>query len=230
MILNIETSTSVCSVSLSEKNKLIDQKISFKQNSHSKLLAIFIDQLLKKNKIKPKKLDAVSVSQGPGSYTGLRIGVSIAKAMAYSLNIKLIAIDTLQIITYELINNYQNILNNNTFLCPMIDARRDEVYTAFYDYKANKINKTSNLIIDKYSFSTPLQSKKIIFFGNGAPKCKKFIKHHNAIFIDNIVPLAQNMTIISYKKFIDEKFEDIAYFEPFYLKPFIATKAKNKLK
>jgi len=153
----------------------------------------------------------------------------MAKGLAYSLNIPLIAIDTLMIMSENIIQNHKNILNSNSILCPMIDARRMEVYTAFYSNENKKISETTNLIIDKHSFLTPLHSKKIIFFGDGAQKCKTEITHPNAIFIDEIVPLAKYMVEIAKTKFANSDFVDVAYFEPFYLKPFIATKPKNKL-
>lgn len=229
MILNIETSAEVCSIALSKDGKLIDKRESYEPNSHSRLLTIFIEDLFKTNKIDFKDLKAIAVSEGPGSYTGLRIGVSTAKGLAYSLGIPLIAIDTLQIMSQGVLSSGLDIENLNPVLCPMIDARRMEVYTAFYDIELNKISETTNLIIDKYSFQTPLQYRPIVFFGNGAEKCKKVITHPNAIFIDNINALAKNMISLSYEKFKNNNFVDVAYFEPFYLKPFIATVPKNKL-
>lgn len=229
MILNIETSKSTCSVTLSDGTKLISKKVSYENNSHSKLLAIFIDEILKEQKISPKQIVAFSVSEGPGSYTGLRIGTSTAKGMAYSLNKPLIAIDTLKIMCKNLLQKNPDLKNIDAILCPMIDARRMEVYTAFYNLDYSKISETTNLIIDENSFLTALHNKKIIFFGDGAEKCKTVIKHPNAIFIDDIYALAENMIEFSYEKFSNKNFEDLAYFEPFYLKPFIATTPKNKL-
>lgn len=149
--------------------------------------------------------------------------------MAFPLNIPLIAIDTLLIMAKNIIKNFSKLNNHNTILCPMIDARRMEVYTSFYDFESNKLSKTTNLIIDKNSFVEKLEKQKIIFFGDGAEKCKNVITHKNAIFIDNIFPIAQNMIEISEQKFNNKIFENVAYFEPFYLKPFITTVAKNKL-
>lgn len=230
MILNIETSTSVCSVTLSHDSKIISEKISYETNSHSRLLARFIDEIFIENNINPKELNAIAVSKGPGSYTGLRIGVSTAKGLAYSLEKPLIAVDTLQIMAENIISENKNLLTNNPILCPMIDARRMEVYTAFYDSENNKISETTNLIIDEHSFLTPLHSRQFIFFGDGAEKCKQKITHANAIFIDKIFPLAKYMVKFSENKFLNKEFVDLAYFEPFYLKPFIATKPKNMLK
>lgn len=230
MILNIETSANVCSVALSKDGKLIDTLESYEPNSHSRLLTLFIQEIVKKNGISFEDLKAIAVSEGPGSYTGLRIGVSTAKGLAYSLGIPMIAIDTLRIMCIGALSSGLDIETINPILCPMIDARRMEVYTAFYDSALNKISETSNLIIDKYSFQTPLQYRQIVFFGNGAEKCKDTITHPNAIFLDNIVALSKNMVKLSFEKFKNKVFVDVAYFEPFYLKPFIATVAKDKLK
>ena len=230
MILNIETSKSVCSVALSSEDKIIAQKVSYDNNSHSKVLATFIDEIFKEQNIKPQQLKAVAVSEGPGSYTGLRIGTSIAKGLAYSLNIPMIAIDTLKIMCVNLLENFNQEITSDIIFCPMIDARRMEVYTAFYDYQFNKISEISNLIIDELSFKTALQYKRMIFFGDGAEKCKSTIVHQNAVFVDKIFPLAENMIKLSLEKFNNNDFVDVAYFEPFYLKPFIATVPKDKLR
>ena len=229
MILHIETSGNVCSVALGKDGILTDSLVSYEPNAHSKVLANFIDDILKRNNIKPTDLQAIAISEGPGSYTGLRIGVSIAKGMAYSLDIPLIAIDTLMLMSVDFIQKHPEIIPQNPVLCPMIDARRMEVFTAFYDVELNKLSETTNMIIDEFSFQTPLQYRPIAFFGNGAEKCKKIITHGNALFFDNIFPLAKNMLTLAYQKFIDKNFVDVAYFEPFYLKPFIATTPKNKL-
>lgn len=229
LILNIETSTTVCSVVLAENEKIIAEKISFENNSHSRLLASFIDEIFLENNIEPTSLDAIAVSEGPGSYTGLRIGVSTAKGLAFALEKPLISIDTLQIMTIEAIKQRADLVEKQAVFCPMIDARRMEVYTAFYNFQADKISETTNMIIDEHSFLTPLHQKQFAFFGDGANKCKKEITHQNAIFIDAIFPLAKNMVSLALEKFNNQDFVDVAYFEPFYLKPFIATTPKNKL-
>ncbi len=229
MILHIETSGNVCSVALGKNGTLTDSLVSYEPNAHSKVLANFIDDILKRNNLKSADLQAIAISEGPGSYTGLRIGVSIAKGMAYSLDIPMIAVDTLMLMAVDFSKKHPEIISQNPVLCPMIDARRMEVFTAFYDIDLNKLSETSNMIIDEFSFQTPLQYRPIAFFGSGANKCKKVITHGNALFFDDIFPLAENMIDLAYQKFIDKNFVDVAYFEPFYLKPFIATIPKNKL-
>ncbi len=229
LILNIETSTNVCSASLSCKEKIIGEKVSYENNSHSKLLADFIDKLFKESDFSPQQLDAVSVSQGPGSYTGLRIGVSTAKGLSYALNKPLIAIDTLKIMSVVALKKAKELKIEDAILCPMIDARRMEVYSAFFDFDLVKTTETNNIIIDENSFLTSLQNKNVVFFGNGAEKCKNIITHSNSIYLDDIYPLSSAMVNLSMKKYEQKDFVDLAYFEPFYLKPFIATTPKNKL-
>ena len=198
-------------------------------NSHSKLLANFVQDILHTAKKEASELDAISVSEGPGSYTGLRIGVSIAKGIAYASNIPLIAIDTLQILVENALEKTPQLSNENVIFCPMIDAKRMEVYTAFYGSNAEKISETTNMIIDEHSFLTALNHKKIFFCGNGSQKCKNVIVHQHGIFLDDVYPLARNMTKLAIEKYTENNFVDTAYFEPFYLKPFIATTPKNQL-
>ncbi len=234
VILNIETSTNVCSVSLSENGKLIDYKESKEDKSHSTILTVFIDEMLKQNNISALQLDAVAVSKGPGSYTGLRIGVSVAKGICYAVDKPLIGIGTLQLMAWGVVNsNKLNSLNisdvENLWFCPMIDARRMEVYSAFYDFNNQQKVKVSADIIDENSYKKLLENRKIIFFGNGADKCKDIIKNRNAFFIDGVFPSAKDMTALSYQSFLDKKIEDTAYFEPFYLKDFVATVPKKNI-
>jgi len=227
-IINIETSTDVCSVSLCKDNKVVSLRENKEGLNHAKMLTLFVDELLKENKLDIKDLDAIGVSKGPGSYTGLRIGVSTAKGLCYGAQIPLIAIGTLQAMSVDAINKYNN-TEEDTWFCPMIDARRMEVFCAFYD-KNNKIQKDiSAEIIDEKSFEEILNNRKVVFFGNGAEKCKNSITHKNAIFIDNIQASAANMAALSNESFINKQFEDVAYFEPFYLKDFVATTPKKKI-
>lgn len=225
-ILNIETTTNVCSVSLSENGKLIGIKESDEKNNHSATLTIFITEVFKKNKISAKELAAVAISEGPGSYTGLRIGTSVAKGICYANNIPLISVDTLQALAF---GTKTDIIDNNLLLCPMIDARRMEVYFSFFDNKINKITQTDSIELKEETFKDKLKNQKIIFSGNGANKFKEIINSDNAIFIDNILTSAKNMVELSYNKYINKKFVDVAYFTPFYLKSFIAIKSKKNL-
>jgi len=178
-------------------------------------------------------LDAIAVSKGPGSYTGLRIGVSVAKGLCYALEIPLIGIGTIDamgIFTAQNLGQFSDIrLNENLLFCPMIDARRMEVYTALYNYKGERIKSVSAEIINADSFSNYLAKNKIFFFGNGAEKCKKQLTHPNTVFEGPLKASARFMQKLAEEKFKKNKFEDIAYFEPFYLKNFIATIPKNKL-
>ncbi len=223
LILNLETSTTVCSVSLAKGGKVLALKKTEEENSHSKILTIFIEDIFKENNIDIKTIDAVAVSKGPGSYTGLRIGVSAAKGIAYGLNIPLISINTLKIMVVRVLEENAKLKNDKSILfAPMIDARRMEVYTAFFNNNLEMKTDISADIIDESSYLGELSKHNIHFFGNGAPKCKETIISTNAHFIENIYPSADNMAPLSEKAFLNKDFEDVAYFEPFYLKDFIA--------
>lgn len=224
-ILFIESATSVCSVSLIDNNFNILSKFEDTEgNNHSEFLTYYIDKSIKKANLKPKDLSAVAVSEGPGSYTGLRIGVSAAKGLCYALNIPLIAISTLKSMAYGELDK----VDDNTLLCPMIDARRMEVYTTLFNNKMEQIIEIEPKIIDENSFKEYLDNKKIIFFGDGAEKCKKIITSKNAIFDDNFILSSTFMKIPAFEKFNNKEFENVAYFEPFYLKEFKAVKSKVK--
>lgn len=226
IILNLETSTNVCSVSLSENDQLIFKKADFNGMNHAALLSLFIQEgldLLKKDNKKP---NAVAVSAGPGSYTGLRIGVSTAKGLCYGFDIPLIAINTLELMAYGAINQ---IFDKNSIYCAMIDARRMEVYSVFVDSQGKIIREVSADIINESSYKDILEKQVVYFFGNGAEKCKPLLTHSNARFIENVYPLAENMLVLANKAYLEHKFEDVAYFEPFYLKEFQATTPKLKL-
>ncbi len=228
LILSLETSTKVCSVCLSENDNIIAKKELYEANSHATHLTVFIQELFEGlNDIYIKDIDAVAVSSGPGSYTGLRIGVSVAKGICYALNKPLIAITSLEALATAALDNEN--LNEETLICPMIDARRMEVYTALFDYNITLLNDITAEIIDENSFSKELAGKSIIFLGDGAAKCKDTILSENAIFIENKAPLASNMVKTAYKKFQNQEFEDVAYFEPFYLKDFVATTPKKNI-
>ncbi len=225
VILSIETSTSVCSVSLSKDGVCIAEKMDFEGPAHASLLNIFIQEMLDFASKNQLKLDAVAVSCGPGSYTGLRIGVSTAKGICFGLDIPLIGINTLEIMA----DTVKSQVEPNALLCPMIDARRMEVYAAFYNTKGECVKPTAADIIDENSYLDLLDKHAIYFFGNGADKCKNTITHMNANFISDIHPLAKNMAILAQAAFNKKKLEDVAYFEPFYLKEFVATTPKNKV-
>ena len=224
-ILHIETATQVCSCAISCNNELVFNRESFASQSHSTLLGVFVEEAIKFSREMNIKIHAVSVSSGPGSYTGLRIGVSEAKGLAYGLNAKLIAIPTLKIMASMVSKQ----IDQTMLLCPMIDARRMEVYTSVYDSSLNIIEPTTAKIIDQDSFMNLLPDNKIAFFGDGAIKCKDSITHPNAIFISDIHPIASSMIDLALAAYKEAKYEDVAYFEPFYLKDFVATKPKNVL-
>ena len=227
IILHIETSTNVCSVALSENTDCLFFKSNADGMNHAALLSVFIAEALEVLKSQGKSLSAVAVSSGPGSYTGLRIGVSTAKGLCYGLDIPLIAISTLEVLAAEAINSIENA--ENALFCPMIDARRMEVYAAFYDSAMNLKREISADIIDSESYSEILANQPVYFFGNGADKCKTTLTHANARFIENLVPLATNMIPIAVKAFNEQKFVDTAYFEPFYLKEFQTTTSPKQL-
>ncbi len=191
--------------------------------THAEKITLFIRDVLQNAEKKNFELDAVAVSSGPGSYTGLRIGMSVAKGLCYGLEIPLIAIPTLLSLSASIRNSQFAI--RNSILCPMLDARRMEVYCALYDEQLNELEKVSAKVIDESSFSEWLKENKIYFFGDGAAKCKPLLsKNNNAIFIDHIFPSASFMMLLSEQKFQREEFEDVALFEPFYLKEFMAKK------
>ena len=233
-ILNIETSTEVCSVNLAKNGKLLFEKESLEGLNHSELLTVFIEELFKENHLEMKNIDAVAVAKGPGSYTGLRIGVSVAKGLCYALEKPLIAISTLDAIGIFISQNSEQFNMEsedpkNLLFCPMIDARRMEVYTALYNSKGEQMEPVSAKIIDENSFSDTLKESKIAFFGNGAAKCAKALNHSNALFYGPLKASARFMVKLAEKKYNKKEFENVAYFEPFYLKNFVATVPKNKI-
>jgi tRNA threonylcarbamoyladenosine biosynthesis protein TsaB len=244
IILNIETATTVCSVSLAKDTELLSLKEINGDYSHAENLTLFIEDVCKQANVKLSDVDAIAVSKGPGSYTGLRIGVSTAKGLCYSLEKPLIAINTLQHLADGLPSHFTSRMSEQPqdvskfsfsisalpiLYCPMIDARRMEVYCALYDSAGNEIRQTTAKIIDEHSFSDLFEKNQLFFFGDGATKCKEVLsKNKNAIFIDNIVPSAKDMIRLSSKAFGEKQFEDVAYFEPFYLKDFVAGKKKGE--
>lgn len=222
IILNIETATKNCSVSLAKNGEVIAIKELNNGNySHAEVLHPFILEVLKEANMTSKKIDAVAVSKGPGSYTGLRIGVSAAKGLCFSFDKPLISIETLKSLACT-------ISIKKGFIVPMLDARRMEVYAAVFNKKKEQIRETEAEIIDKNSFSEYLEADKVFFLGDGASKCKEIITHKNAVFIDSKFPSAKEMAMSSYYKYKKNDTEDVAYFEPFYLKDFVAIPEKKK--
>ena len=224
IILNIETSSTNCSVSVSEEGRLIDfVEQNFEQYSHSKSLHVFIDKLFKKIEISLGDLTAVSISEGPGSYTGLRIGVSAAKGICFALDIPLIAIDTMYILA-------RKIECSKGYIVSAMDARRDEIYYSIFEYNKNKLPKriveTDSLILNSNSFHQFLKSSTVNFIGNSNEKIMNFIDHKNAIFSEFSLPSAKEMGILSHLKFIKKDFVDISEFQPKYLKEFGGKKLK----
>ena len=216
-ILNIETSTTNCSVSLFNDLELIDCIEENTQDySHSKSLHVFIDSVLKNSKLKPKDLSAISVSKGPGSYTGLRIGVASAKGLCFALDIPLISIETLKILSEN--------ISNKGIVIPCLDARRMEVYSAVFNNKNERIRNTRAEILNEDSFNKYLSVDEVYFIGNANKKIKEIIAHKNARFIDDVLPSSRQMGALSFNKFKNNQFEDLNNFEPLYLKDFIGTK------
>jgi len=225
IILHIETSTNVCSVALSENGACLFSKSNAEGMNHAALLSVFIAEALEVLKPTNRKPDAVAVSSGPGSYTGLRIGVSTAKGLCYGYDIPLISISTLEVLTAQALRTVKDA--GESLFCPMIDARRMEVYAAVYNAKGEMKREISADIIDADSYHEILADQPVYFFGNGADKCKTTLTHPNARFIDDMVPLAENMIPLAGVAFAEKRFEDVAYFEPFYLKEFHTTAPKK---
>jgi tRNA threonylcarbamoyladenosine biosynthesis protein TsaB len=217
LILHIETATTTCSVALSENDKLLHKVEKTERNIHASALTVYIQELLDFAEKDFKDLAAIAVSMGPGSYTGLRIGVSTAKGLCYALDIPLIAINTLSCYS----------VTHHTLFCPMIDARRMEVYSAVFNDKKQVIKETAAVIVDENSFKELLDKQIVYFFGDGAAKCEEILgKHLNTRLIDDFENSAADMVSLAYQKFKEKQFEDVAYFEPYYLKDYVAGKKK----
>ena len=227
-ILNIETSTNVCSVALSQDGVCLYEDVNMEGPSHAQVLAGYVKNAVSFADSHAIPIEAIAISKGPGSYTGLRIGVSESKGVAYGRDAKLLSVPTLKLLTVPILLGHEE-LPEDALLCPMIDARRMEVYCALYDRALNEVVQTQALVIDSDSFKEYLDKQPIYFMGNGADKCVETIQHPNAHFIKNIVPRAKNMIPLAEMAMAKEQFEDVAYFEPFYLKEFVATKSKKLL-
>ena len=230
-ILHIETSTQVCSVAVSKDGVILAIKESTDKNSHAELVTIFSEEVLKEAGESFSSLDAIAISMGPGSYTGLRIGVSTAKGFCFAIDKPLIAISTLEAMAYGMVQftKKSGFTQRIHLFCPMIDARRMEVFTAVFDSELNNIQEISAEIIDESSYSDLLEKHPILFAGDGAEKCKElFSSNKNAHFLDNFNPSTSFMAMLAEKKFNAGEFENLAYFEPFYLKDFVSGIPKVK--
>ena len=226
-ILHIETSTDVCSVAVSEDGQVIFDQEDHSGPNHAERLGTMVDEALSFTDNHAIPFDAVAVSCGPGSYTGLRIGVSMAKGVCYGQNLKLIAVPTLELLCVPIL--LREIPEEDALLCPMLDARRMEVYAGIYDRGLKPIRPIHADIVDGDTYKAYLDESPVYFFGNGAKKCQEAIHHPNAHFIEDIEPLAKWMQPLAEKRFLNEQFEDVAYFVPFYLKDFVAKMPKKLL-
>lgn len=225
-ILHIETSTTVCSVAVSVNGNIDFEKVSYEGPSHAALLGVFVEEAITFLKKSTYSLNAVAISGGPGSYTGLRIGVSMAKGLCLGFQIPLIVIPTLDVLASKVIFQTND---SHALYCAMLDARRMEVYAAIYRADLSIVRETHADIVTPEIYNTFLDNDTVYFFGNGAAKCKEVISSPRAIFVDDVFPLAQDMAVLAERYYQDQQFEDVAYFEPYYLKEFIATIPKNKV-
>ena len=226
-ILHIETSTNVCSVAVSQDGGCIFNKEDFSGPNHAERLGEYVDEALSFADSHAIPLDAVAVSCGPGSYTGLRIGVSMAKGVCYGRNVSLLGIPTLELLCVPVLLGHDEV-EDDALLCPMLDARRMEVYAGVFDRALKPVRDIRADIVDADTYKEFLDRHPVYFFGNGAAKCMETINHPNARYIDNIVPLAKWMFPLAEKKIAKGEKEDVAYFVPFYLKDFVA-KMPNKM-
>ncbi|MES5168881.1 tRNA (adenosine(37)-N6)-threonylcarbamoyltransferase complex dimerization subunit type 1 TsaB [Prevotella melaninogenica] len=227
-ILNIDTSTNVCSVAVSQDGTCIFDKQDTLDPKHREKLGTFVDEALAFIDNNNLSLDAVAVSGGPGSYTGLRVGVSMAKGICYGRGVKLLAVPTLELLAVPVLLHHEEI-EKNALLVPMIDARRMEVYSAVYDRALKEVRGIQADVVDENTYKEYLDRSPVYFFGNGAEKCMETINHPNAHLIKGVDALAKNMFPLAEKRIAQEKFEDVAYFVPFYLKDFVAKQAKPLL-
>lgn len=229
-ILNIDTSTQVCSVALCADGQVIDHHENYDGMTHSTLLSAFIESCMKRLRLREQPLDAVAVSIGPGSYTGLRIGMAEAKGLAFGLNVPLIGVNTLKLLAVTaMFRDFLDDEDGSLLLAPMLDARRMEVYTAVYDFALNERLEPQPMIIDENSFAGLLEDHKLLFMGNGSDKARDVITHPNAAWAQGIKPVAVNMTALSEKAFREKDFIDTAYASPLYLKEYLPTKSRKRL-
>ena len=224
-ILHIETSTQVCSVAVSEDSHVIFQLEDHSGPNHAERLGSMVDEALSFTDNHAIPFDAVAVSCGPGSYTGLRIGVSMAKGICYGRSLKLIAVPTLELMCVPVL--LREMVEENALLCPMIDARRMEVYAGIYDRALKEVRPVGADVVDSETYKQWLDERPVYFFGNGAAKCMETINHPNAHLIEGIEPLAKWMQPLAERRLLNEQTEDVAYFEPFYLKDYVAKMPKK---
>ena len=227
-ILHIETSTDVCSVAVSQDSQVIFHEEDHEGHNHAEKLGTYVDEALSFTDNHAIPFDAVAVSCGPGSYTGLRIGVSMAKGICYARDLKLIAVPTLELLAVPVLLSPRE-LEDDALLCPMIDARRMEVYAAIYDRGLRTVRNIGADVVDGDTYRTYLDQHPMYFFGNGAKKCMDTIGHPNAHLIEGVEPLARWMQPLAERRFLNGQYEDVAYFEPFYLKDFVAKMPKKLL-
>ena len=227
-ILHIETSTKACSVALSENGSLIFHKEDIEGPNHSVVCGVFVDEALSFANSHAIPVDAVAVSEGPGSYTGLRIGVSLAKGVCYGRDLPLLSVPTLKLLCVPVLLGKEE-LPEDALLVPMIDARRMEVYSAVYSRALQEVRPIGADIVDADTYLPYLEKYPVYFFGDGAMKCKNVIQHTNAHFIEGIIPLAKWMFPLAERSLHLGEKQDVAYFEPFYLKDFVAIKSKSLL-
>ena len=227
-ILNIETSTDVCSVAISDNGQVIFNKEDHSGPNHAVKLGVYVDEALSFIDAHGIPLEAVAVSCGPGSYTGLRIGVSMAKGICYGRDVKLISIPTLELMAVPVLIG-EHPAEEDALIVPMLDARRMEVYAKVMDRALKEVRPIQADIVDADTYKEYLDRGTVYFFGNGAEKCMEVINHPNARLVKGIEPLAKNMAPLAEKLFVEGKFEDVAYFVPFYLKDFVAKMPKKLL-
>lgn len=227
-ILCIETSADTCSVALSENGLCKAELEAIEERAHAKLLTVLVQQLLLNSNLKISDIHAIAISEGPGSYTGLRIGMSVAKGICFGADLPLISIPTLQTIVSAYIQKKGSIPKNAT-LMPMIDARRMEIYYATYNSNLEELSPATPYILDDQSFSEIKNSASIFMIGNGAEKCRELLQDSNITFDNHVIAHAKNMTTEAHNKFTKKEFVNTAYFEPAYLKPFIATISKKNI-
>lgn len=223
VLLSLETSTDVCSVAVHQEGTLLAVAEVHMGQAHASKLALLIKEVMGIANVVMKDLNAIAVSAGPGSYTGLRIGTSTAKGLCYALDVPLVSAGTLDVMAAHM----RTVASKDVLLCPMIDARRMEVYCSLYSGEGVSISEVEARVIDDHSFIGQLNANRIVFGGNGSGKCRDVITHHNAVFLDGIFPSAKHLGTLAYRKFVGGDVEDLLRFEPFYLKDFKAKLPSN---